>query len=62
MIDEWFDNDFFEVLYDTEGNPKKVLKDQTSKKETSSGFTTYDTKYGHCGLCGKITCRGTCFK
>lgn len=32
MIDEWFDNDFFEVLYDTEGNPKKVLKDQTFKK------------------------------
>jgi hypothetical protein len=27
-----------------------------------SGFTTYDTSRGHCGLCGSLTCRGQCFK
>ena len=27
-----------------------------------SGFTSYDTSQGHCGLCGSLTCSGTCFK
>ena len=29
---------------------------------TSSGFTTYDTSRGHCGLCGSLTCSGNCFR
>lgn len=35
---------------------------QTSKSDTKSGFTTYDTSNGHCGLCGSLTCTGRCFK
>jgi len=27
-----------------------------------SGFTTYDSSQGHCGLCGRLTCSGGCFK
>lgn len=33
-----------------------------ARKSTSSGFTTYDTSQGHCGLCGRLTCSGGCFK
>lgn len=25
-------------------------------------FTYYDSSQGHCGLCGSLTCTGTCFK
>ena len=32
------------------------------KPEESSGFTTYDGSKGHCGLCGRLTCDGRCFK
>jgi len=34
-----------------------------SKKISKLGeFTIYDSKQGHCGLCGSLTCRGGCFK
>ena len=34
-----------------------------SQKISKDGeFTTFDTSRGHCGLCGSLTCRGTCFK
>jgi hypothetical protein len=34
-----------------------------SKKTSAEGeFTTYDASRGHCGLCGRLTCRGGCFK
>lgn len=42
------------------GKLKKPMK--TNKTETSSGFTTYDTSQGHCGLCGRLDCNGGCFK
>ncbi len=25
-------------------------------------FTCYDSSRGHCGLCGRLTCTGRCFK
>jgi len=25
-------------------------------------FTTYDTSHGACGLCGRTSCNGSCFK
>lgn len=25
-------------------------------------FTVYDDSEGHCPLCGRLTCRGGCFK
>lgn len=33
-----------------------------AERLTTSGFTHYDDSRGHCGLCGSLTCRGTCFK
>ena len=29
---------------------------------TESGWRDYDTSRGHCGLCGRLTCRGRCCK
>lgn len=59
-----------DVYYDENGDPYVVVQPsgermpplQTHRTETHSGFTTYDTSQGHCGLCGRLTCRGTCFK
>lgn len=36
--------------------PAEVIPDPIS------GFTTYDSSRGHCGLCGRLTCNGDCFK
>ncbi len=34
-----------------------------ANKDSKPGeFTTYDTSQGHCGLCGRLTCNGGCFK
>ena len=56
------DDEYYEYVYDSEGNPRRVLKEQSPHSEKSSGFTTYDTSHGHCGLCGSISCNGRCFK
>ena len=36
------------------GRPKRIL--------TKSKFKEYDSSQGHCNLCGRLTCRGNCFK
>jgi len=36
------------------------LKSELENNE--SGFTTYDSSQGHCGLCGRLGCNGKCFK
>ena len=63
-----------EVVYDKDGNswaagpdgrPLKINGERIPgppEKKTSSGFTTYDSSRGHCGLCGMLTCTGGCFK
>ena len=61
-MSEIYDPEFYEVVYDADGNPQTVLKHQISKSETNSGFTTFDTSHGHCGLCGSLSCNGSCFK
>ncbi len=55
-----FDENGDEYVLDENGNRQPPM--QTSKKETSSGFTTYDSSDGHCGLCGNLSCNGSCFK
>jgi len=55
-FDEWGN----EYILDEHGN--KLPPMQTSNSSKSSGFTTYDTSQGHCGLCGSLTCNGRCFK
>ena len=54
------------------GEDGKLLKDDRGRNipsskgnknhDDGSGFTTYDTSQGHCGLCGDLYCRGGCFK
>jgi hypothetical protein len=60
MTDD-YENDFYETLYDSEGRVRKVLKEQI-EPENNSYFTTYNSSHGHCGLCGRIDCNGSCFK
>jgi hypothetical protein len=55
-----FDEFGNEYVLDEAGNHLPPL--QTTKTEIHSGFTIYDTTQGHCGLCGKLTCNGGCFK
>lgn len=47
-----------EPVYDSSGDRVPGPPERT----TSSGFTTYDTSRGHCSLCGRLTCNGSCFK
>jgi hypothetical protein len=49
-----------EYVLDEEGNRRPPM--HTSNSTQSSGFTTYDSSEGHCGLCGSLTCNGRCFK
>ena len=47
------------VYYDEYGQPYSVSSELLKE---NSGFAEYDTSAGHCGLCGKLTCNGQCFK
>ncbi len=54
------DKDGEAYVLDEAGNRRPPL--QTTESETNSGFTTYNTSNGHCGMCGRLTCSGNCFK
>lgn len=58
------DDEFYEILYDADGNKVRRLKEQSPHfdREAASGFGLYDDSHGHCALCGRLTCRGGCFK
>lgn len=49
-------------LTDKDGRPIGVPGPAKAIPDPISGFTTYDISRGHCGLCGSLTCNGTCFK
>ena len=59
---EDYDSDFYEYVYDNDGKAVLIKKHQISKSEKLSGFTTYDSSHGHCGLCGELGCNGRCFR
>jgi hypothetical protein len=49
-----------EYALDADGNH---LPPRQSRVVSKPGeFVTFDTRGGHCGLCGSISCRGGCFK
>ena len=58
--DEWLRGEDGRLLKDENGD--NIPPTYTSKKDTSSNFSTYDTSGGHCAFCGSIRCSGTCFK
>lgn len=49
-----------EYIYDENGNRVVGTRSRTTSKEGE--FRVYDTSQGHCGLCGRIDCKGYCFK
>lgn len=54
-----------EYKYDSNGEPYVVVEGKrvaAPKMLKSSGFTHFDTAGGRCGLCGSLTCSGSCFK
>ncbi len=56
---QWLTNENGELLKDEKGNN---IPPQNSKSYKSSGFTFFETSQGHCGLCGRLSCNGNCFK
>ena len=49
------------------GTPGELVDKKTGlpvpeKLTNDSGFTHYDSSGGACGLCGRYTCNGGCFK
>ena len=46
----------------TDGRGGRIPGPARAIPDPISGFTTYDSSRGHCGLCGSLTCRGSCFK
>lgn len=56
----WLTDGNGNLVKDEFGN--NIPPTQMTKTQTSSGFTTYDTSQGHCPFCGRLTCRGSCFK
>lgn len=56
----YIEEDGTEYVLDEMGNHVPPMQ---SKRDSAEGeFTTYDMSQGHCGLCGRLTCRGSCFK
>jgi hypothetical protein len=70
MNNEWGVNrDGEQVIHDEYGTAWAVDSDgnrrvpmQAEPIQDGSGFTHYDSSRGHCGLCGRLTCNGGCFK
>jgi hypothetical protein len=61
MTDD-YENHFYEILYDIEGNERRVLRNsiEPESKEDSTGWTVYDSSHGHCYHCGRLCCNGRC--
>jgi hypothetical protein len=54
------DKDGKEYVLDENGNHRPPMK---SRKISKPGeFTQFDDSEGHCSFCGRLTCRGGCFK
>lgn len=49
-----------EYVLDENGNRMPPM--QVTNGKYVSGFWVYDDSQGHCALCGRLTCRGECFK
>lgn len=58
--DKWLIDSEGELLRDENGNKIPAQKGECISKPGE--FTHYDTSGGHCGLCGRLRCSGTCFK
>ncbi len=58
---EHTDEDGKKWVVDEDGN--KYIPEKTDiYTPSSSGWGEYDTSQGHCALCGRLACGGSCFK
>ena len=44
------------------GGPGDDVPMQVQRDSKPGEFSTYPTNQGHCGLCGRLTCHGECFR
>lgn len=62
-MNEEYDMDFYEIVYDEDGNKQYRLKETITTKMKPEGLSVYfDDSHGHCAFCGSISCNGKCFK
>jgi hypothetical protein len=54
----YVDEKGLEYCLDEMGN--KIIPMNSKVIGESSGWKEYDSRQGHCGLCGRISCRGYC--
>lgn len=57
---EWLTDENGNLLKDELGN--NISPSVSGVVSKSSGWDFHDTSQGHCALCGRINCRGECFK
>jgi len=60
MDNDWGDNTGKRVEID--GVSHLLIPEQSTVVSKEGEFTMYDDTQGHCALCGRITCKQTCFK
>ena len=54
-----------DIIYDNEGERWEQTKSgklRTPEQGTKKDDGYYDTSRGHCCFCGRLICRGDCFK
>jgi len=58
--DTWLIGGDGQYVRDADGS--RIPGPAAKNPDDGSGFSTYDSSRGHCSLCGRLTCRGECFK
>jgi len=58
--EQWLIGENGELLKDEFG--KNIPPMKSNIISSPNEFTVYDSSKGHCPLCGRLTCRGECFK
>jgi hypothetical protein len=53
------DKDGNEYVLTAEGQRRPPMQ---AAPVSTDGFKHYDESAGHCGLCGRLDCRGNCFR
>ena len=56
----WLVNSDGESITDERG--ERIPAMHSEKLSKPGEFVHYDSSQGHCGLCGRLTCTGSCFK
>ena len=56
----YYDENGKPYVLDERGNHRPPMQSEVISKPGE--FTIFDSSQGHCSLCGRLTCRGGCFK